>query len=67
VVIAHRLSTVREADLILVMHDGELAEQGNHHQLLAKGGHYANLVGAQNAYKVSREESLAEPDEPTRA
>jgi ABC-type bacteriocin/lantibiotic exporter with double-glycine peptidase domain len=66
VVIAHRLSTVREADLILVMHDGQLAEQGNHDQLLARGGHYARLVGAQNAYRVASESELADDSEPTR-
>lgn len=42
-VIAHRLSTVRDADRILVMHDGELVEQGSHDDLLAQGGHYRLL------------------------
>ena len=45
VVIAHRLSTVIDADLILVMHDGALVEQGTHAHLLALGGHYARLHG----------------------
>jgi ABC-type bacteriocin/lantibiotic exporter with double-glycine peptidase domain len=47
IVVAHRLSTVAAADLILVMDSGELVEQGTHHQLLAKGGAYARLVHAQ--------------------
>ena len=42
-VIAHRLSTVQEADRILVLHHGELREQGSHHELLARGGLYARL------------------------
>lgn len=46
-VIAHRLSTVREADRIVVIKDGEIAEAGNHTELLAKGGYYASLVEGQ--------------------
>lgn len=46
-VIAHRLSTVRDADLILVMKDGDIVEQGNHEELLAKEGFYANLYNSQ--------------------
>jgi ATP-binding cassette subfamily B protein len=46
-VIAHRLSTVRNADLILVMDKGEIVEQGNHEELLAKGGFYAMLYNSQ--------------------
>lgn len=45
-VIAHRLSTVKEADLILVMEDGALVEQGTHHSLVAAGGRYASLLQA---------------------
>jgi len=43
IVIAHRLSTIMHADRILVMQNGELTEQGTHAQLLASGGHYADL------------------------
>ncbi len=46
-VIAHRLSTIRNADTILVMNDGEVVEQGNHQQLMAKNGFYADLYNAQ--------------------
>ncbi|MBQ4563906.1 MAG: ABC transporter ATP-binding protein [Lachnospiraceae bacterium] len=46
-IVAHRLSTIREADIILVMKDGHIIEQGNHKELLAKGGFYANLYNSQ--------------------
>lgn len=46
-VIAHRLSTIKNADLILVMKDGDILESGNHHELLAKGGFYADLYNSQ--------------------
>lgn len=47
IVIAHRLSTIAAADLILVMQDGQLVEQGRHDELLARGGAYACLIAAQ--------------------
>lgn len=47
VVVAHRLSTIRSADYILVLADGRLAEQGGHESLLARGGVYAELVRRQ--------------------
>ena len=46
-VVAHRLSTIRDADEILVMRDGHIIEQGNHEQLLAKNGFYSRLYHAQ--------------------
>lgn len=46
-IVAHRLSTIQNADIILVMKDGNIIEQGNHESLLAKGGFYANLYNSQ--------------------
>lgn len=46
-IVAHRLSTIREADIILVMKDGQIIEQGNHETLLARDGFYANLYNSQ--------------------
>ncbi|MNI75374.1 putative ABC transporter ATP-binding protein [compost metagenome] len=46
-VIAHRLSTIKDADLILVMNHGSVIEQGNHKELLAQGGFYADLYNSQ--------------------
>lgn len=48
-VIAHRLSTIINADIICVVHDGNVVEQGNHHDLMAKKGHYYHLYMAQFA------------------
>lgn len=46
-IIAHRLSTIRNADLILCMNNGDIVEQGNHEELMALGGFYANLYNSQ--------------------
>ena len=48
-VIAHRLSTIVDADLILFMKNGTIIEQGNHQELLAKNGAYADLYNSQFA------------------
>ena len=48
-IVAHRLSTIREADVILVMRDGHIIEQGNHEELLRKNGFYAKLYNSQFA------------------
>ncbi len=48
-IVAHRLSTIRESDIILVMKDGKIIEQGNHDSLIKKGGFYANLYNSQFA------------------
>ena len=47
---AHRLSTIREADIILVMKDGSIIEQGNHEELLEKKGKYYQMFMAQKKY-----------------
>ena len=48
-IVAHRLSTIREADIILVMKDGNIIEQGKHEELLGQGGFYAELYNSQFA------------------
>jgi ATP-binding cassette subfamily B protein len=48
-IVAHRLSTIQSADTILVMRDGKIIEQGNHEELLARGGFYATLYKSQFA------------------
>ena len=49
-IVAHRLSTIQSADVILVMKDGHIIEQGDHEQLLAAGGFYATLYNSQFAH-----------------
>ena len=56
ILIAHRLSTVRAADMILVVEDGRIVERGTHDQLLARGGRYAELYDTQFS---SHEEAVA--------
>ena len=48
-IVAHRLSTIKEADVILVMKDGSVIEQGSHGELLERGGFYAKLYNSQFA------------------
>ena len=48
-IVAHRLSTIRNADCILMMRDGQIIERGTHDELLARGGAYAELYNAQFA------------------
>lgn len=57
-VIAHRLSTIRDADLILVMNNGKIIEQGNHNELLDKGGFYADLYNSQFTGKNLEEQAI---------
>lgn len=58
-VVAHRLSTIRTADIILVMKDGHIIEQGKHEELLRKGGFYASLYYSQYATIGQREKTNA--------
>ena len=56
-VIAHRLSTIRDADTILVMEHGDIVEQGDHAELLERGGAYARLHAAQFARAMTEHEA----------
>jgi len=63
ITVAHRLSTVRNADLIVVMDKGRIVEQGNHHQLLATGGLYSQLLAAsQNQIATELPHASPSPD-----
>ena len=57
--IAHRLSTVRAADTILVVEDGRIVERGNHEQLLARGGRYAELYETQFGTQADADDVVA--------
>lgn len=59
VVIAHRLSTIRSADLILVVEAGQIVERGNHEELLARGGRYAELYRTQFDTNARKNDALA--------
>ena len=53
-VVAHRLSTIRNADCIVVLEDGQIVESGNHDQLLVKKGHYAKFYEQQYAKRLDQ-------------
>ena len=59
IIIAHRLSTIRHSDNIIVMSEGRVTEQGTHDDLVARDGHYASLVRAQQIHTGSSEDKLA--------
>ncbi len=59
IIVAHRLSTIRNADKIIVIHDGQVVEQGGHSELMLLGGHYHALVTAQMG-NVERDGEMTE-------
>ncbi|KAK4021150.1 hypothetical protein OUZ56_003076 [Daphnia magna] len=61
VIIAHRMATIRKADLIIVLHEGLIAESGSHETLMAKGGLYFNLVTKSNSAHSQTCSPIAEP------
>ena len=63
-IVAHRLSTIKEADIILVMKDGNIVEQGNHEELLARNGFYAKLYQSQFAQYKTQKSGHAVKKEP---
>jgi ATP-binding cassette subfamily B protein len=67
IVIAHRLSTVRDADQILVVEEGQIVERGRHVELLATGGLYAELYNTQFADQAGDEDGLFAPAQPAGA
>jgi subfamily B ATP-binding cassette protein MsbA len=60
IIIAHRLSTIQFADVIFVMQDGKIIEQGNHAELIKRNGHYANLYYAQHQPQHQTHENIIE-------
>ena len=52
-IIAHRLKTLRSADLILMLSDGEIAERGTHEELMSLNGEYARFVALQSAHRLT--------------
>lgn len=58
VVIAHRLTTIRDADKIIVLKKGSLAEEGTHDELIAKDGEYAKLIRLQDEKKEQKKRQL---------
>lgn len=65
IVVAHRLSTIKNADKIVVVHEGQVAEEGTHDQLLALKGHYYALVTAQVGIEEEAVDTFDEDLEPT--
>lgn len=62
IIVAHRLTTIRDVDMIIVLKDGQVVESGNHSELLSKGGEYANLVGLQMTEEYDNASSIYHSD-----